>query len=67
MRIVGQQDRDEVERDPQRAWRRGQALDDLLKGTLPPHPRGVFRGSHAYFNALDDLRSRDIASRLNPP
>ena len=44
MRIVGQQDRTEWEPDPEKAWRRGVKLDAMLKGTLPPHPKGVFRG-----------------------
>ena len=44
MRIVGQQDRTEFEPDPEKAWRRGVKLDAMLKGTLPPHPKGVFRG-----------------------
>ena len=67
MRIVGGQDRSEFEPDPEKDWRRGVKLDAMLKGTLPPHPRGVFRGTHAYFNRMDDERSRQIAARLNKP
>ena len=37
----------------------------MLAGALPPHPRGVFRGMHAEFNRFDDLRSAEIARRLN--
>jgi hypothetical protein len=65
MRIVGQQNRSEFEPDPERAWRRGLALDAMLKGTLPPHPRGVFRGNHEFFNRMDDERARQVAARLN--
>jgi hypothetical protein len=67
MRIVGSLDRCEFEPDPEKAWRRGVKLDAMLKGTLPPHPRGVFRGTHAYFNRMDDERARRIAARLNTP
>ena len=66
MRIVGQQDRTELEPDPEKAWSRGVKLDAMLKGTLPPHPKGVFRGSHAFFNRMDDDRARQIAARVNP-
>lgn len=66
MRIVGSLDRREFEPDPEKAWRRGVKLDAMLKGTLPPHPKGVFRGTHAYFNRMDDERARQIAARLNP-
>jgi hypothetical protein len=41
-------------------------LDAMLKGTLPPHPKGVFRGSHAFFNRMDDDRARQVAARVNP-
>ncbi len=64
MRIVGQQDRTELEPDPEKAWRRGVKFDAMLKGTLPPHPKGVFPGSHAFFNRMDDDRARQIATRV---
>jgi hypothetical protein len=65
MRIVGPHDRSEIEPDPEKAWHRAMQLDAMLKGTLPPHPRGVFRGSHEFFNRMDDERARQIAARLN--
>lgn len=43
MRIVGKQDRSEIELDPVKAWQRGRALDDMLRAALPPVPRGVTR------------------------
>lgn len=65
MRVVGQQYWSEFEPDPKKAWYRGVKLDAMLRGTLPPHPRGVFRGTHEYFNRMDDERARQIAARLN--
>lgn len=64
-RIVGKQDRSEFVLDPVEAWHRGRALDRLLAQAVPPHPRGVFRGTHAEFNRMDALRSAEIARRLN--
>ncbi len=40
-------------------------LDRMLASALPPHPRGAFRGTHAEFNRLDDLRGVEIALHLN--
>lgn len=65
-RIVGKLDRSEFILDPVEAWHRGRALDRMLAGALPPHPRGVFRGTHTEFNWLDDLRGAEIARRLSP-
>ena len=64
-RIVGKLDRSEFILDPVEAWHRGRALDRMLAGALPPHPRGVFRGTHAEFERRDALRCVDIARRLN--
>ena len=66
MRIVGQQDRTEWEPDPEKVWHGSVKRDAMLKGTLPPHPRGVFRASHAFSNRMDDDRARQIAARVNP-
>lgn len=65
-RVVGKLDRSEFILDPVEAWRRGRVLDRMLARALFPHPRGVFRGTHAEFNRLDDLRSAELARRLNP-
>ena len=65
MRIVGDQNRSEIELDPVKAHRRGQLLDAMMRGTLPPLPRGVTRGTHEYFNRIDDARQLDMARALN--
>ncbi len=65
MRIVGNQNRSELEPDPVRAVQRALAwlpVDNV--GTLP-HPRGVFRGTQAYFNAMDLQRAVTQARLLN--
>lgn len=65
MRIVGEQDRSEIELDPVKAYRRGRALDAMLRGAAPPVVRGVFRGTHDYFNCLDAERQAQAARALN--
>jgi hypothetical protein len=65
MRIVGKQDRSEIELDPTRAFRRARALDAMLRAAAPVTVRGVTRGTHEYFNRLDDQRRADLARGLN--
>lgn len=65
MRIVGPQDRSEIELDPVKAYRRGLALDRMMRGTLPPVVRGVTRGTHDYFNRIDAARQVQAARALN--
>lgn len=65
MRIVGQQNRSEIELDPLHAYRRGRALDAMLRQAAPPIQRGVMRGSHEYFNRLDAERQKQAARALN--
>ena len=65
MRIVGQQDRSEIELDPGKAYRRARALDAMLRTTLTVTGRGVMRGTHEYFNRLDAERQISIARALN--
>ena len=66
MRVIGPRKNDtEFELDPVRAWRRARAMDAQLKGSLPPHPRGIFRGPHSMFNAMDRERELQIARRVN--
>jgi len=65
MRIVGNRDRTEIELDPVKANRRGRILDRMLRAAAPPVPRGVMRGSHEYFNRLDEERQVLIARKLN--
>jgi len=65
MRIVGQQDRSEIELDPAKAFRRARDLDAMLHAALPQFPRGVTRGTHDYFNQLDAARQAAAARKLN--
>ena len=67
MRTVGKRPWPEIELDPQRAWERGQRLDEMLKGTLPAWPRGVFRMTQAEMDAMDERRMIEIARRVNGP
>ena len=64
MRVVGSQNRTEIELDPVKAYRRGRAMDVLLLAALPPLPRGVTRGTHEYFNRCD--AARQIGDRAPP-
>ena len=65
MRVVGSRNRSEIELDPVKAYRRGRALDAMLRAAWPPLPRGVTRGTHEYFNRLDAARQVEVARRLN--
>lgn len=64
MRIVGKLNRSEFELDPVEALRRGAEIDRKMKLMLPPHPRGVWRGTHAFFNKMDDERAVAMARRV---
>ncbi|MFM9969098.1 MAG: hypothetical protein ACKVQK_11960 [Burkholderiales bacterium] len=65
MRIVGKLNRNEIELDPVRALKRGRILDAMLSSALPPVPHGVTRGTHEYFNRLDNERQVRIARGIN--
>jgi hypothetical protein len=65
MRIVGDKNRDEFELDPIEAIRRGETLHKQMIILLPPHPRGVWRGTHVFFNGLDDERAAAMAQRVS--
>ena len=65
-RVTGASDRSEIILDPVEAWRRGRILDRMLAHASPPHPRGVFRGTHADLEKLDIERGLETAKRLNP-
>ena len=65
MRIVGQQNRSEIELDPLRVYRRGRTLDAVLRHAAAPIQRGVTRGSHEYSNRLDAERQKQAARALN--
>ncbi len=65
MRIVGAKDRSEIELDPAKAHRRGLVVDAMLKSAAAKGARGVFRGTHAHFNRIDEARQALIARELN--
>lgn len=66
-RTVGTQIRCEFILDPVQAWHRGRELDGMLATTRLPVKRGVQRGSHRFFNEIDDLRQLEQARVLNNP
>lgn len=66
MRVIGPyRNRDSFELDPTKAYRRGRALDAMLRTALPPVKRGVFRGSFADFARQDEARMLEAARGLN--
>jgi len=65
MRIVGKQNRSEIELDPAKAIQRGRAIDAMLRGAADPITRGVTRGTHEFFNRLDAERQTRAARKLN--
>ncbi len=66
MRVVGpNRDHSEFELDPARAYRRGRALDAMLRSALPPIERGLQRATAAAFQAQDEARARLAARRIN--
>ena len=66
MRIIGtNREHSEVELDPVLAYRRGRALDAMLRTALPPFERGLRRATAAEFQALDEARALLIARRVN--
>ena len=69
MRIIGKQNRSEIELDPVAAFRRGRMVDRMLRSASLPVPHGVTRGSHDYFQRLDEARMVETARRINaiPP
>ena len=67
MRTVGKQNRSEIELDPVKAYRRGRVRDAMLRSAMPPIQRGVTRGTHEYFNRLDEERQAQMARVLNKP
>ena len=66
MKMVGKQDRSEIELDAQEAWQRCKALDAMLRAGRPPYPRGVWRLTHAQMNRLDFERQLAQAAKVNP-
>lgn len=60
MRIVGNQHWQEFAASPQEALERGARLDVMtrLPGVPDFQPRGVFRGTQAFFDAMDAEKER---------
>ena len=67
MRIIGNQNRNEIELDPVIAYRRGRRLDLMLRAASPVRPTGVTRGTHAEFQRLDEARMIEMSRRVNDP
>jgi hypothetical protein len=66
MKIVGPRiGHSEFELNPQEAYRRGRAMDAMLRSAGLKHPRGVTRGTFADFARLEAARAIEIARRLN--
>lgn len=66
MRTLGpRRDQNEFELDPVQAFRRGRALDAMLRGAVAPPPRGAFCGSFERFAREDERRWREAARRIN--
>ncbi len=65
MRVIGTQQRNEIELDPKLALERGRVLDSMLSAARPAVKRGVMRGTHAEFNRLDEARMLEVARRIN--
>ena len=66
MRVVGTDDRHEIELNPQQAWRRARLGDAMFVALRTPYPHGVTRATHAEFQRLDTARMVEIARRINP-
>lgn len=60
MRVVGNSQWKEFAASPREAMERGIRLDAMTHVPGMPNfqPRGVFRGTHAYFNAMDEEMAR---------
>lgn len=66
MRVIGpNRDHTEIELDPVQAYRRGRALDAMLRSALPALKRGVSRGTFAEFARQDEARMREAARKIN--
>jgi hypothetical protein len=66
MRVVGSnREHSEFELDPEKAYRRGRALDTMLRSAIPPIQRRVLRATAAEFNRIDEARALLIARQLN--
>jgi hypothetical protein len=66
MRIIGpHRRRTEIVLDPVEAYRRGRVLDTMLRSALPPIRRGIYRGTFAVFNRMDEARMLQVTRKLN--
>lgn len=65
MRIVGPNvEHSEIELDPTLAYRRGRALDAMLRSALPYPKRGIYRGTFEELAQLDEARMLEAARRV---
>jgi hypothetical protein len=60
-RVVGRHDRSPFILDPAKAVEVGRRLDALLSAARLPHPRGVLRGTHAFFDKFERRRMSEAA------
>lgn len=65
MRIVGNQNGNEIELDPAAAYVRGRRWEAMLRAAQLPGPRGVTRGSQDYFQRIDEARMLKTARRIH--
>jgi hypothetical protein len=66
MRIVGNKQWSSLPASPAEAISRGHRLDALTQGVVPDfQPKGVFRGTQAYFNRMDDEKMKKTQAWLH--
>ncbi len=66
MKMVGTQDRNEIELDPVEAYRRSRRLDMQLRGCVPQRPRGVTRATAKARASMDEAHMLLSARRVDP-
>ncbi len=66
MHVIGPyKHRSEIELDPVQAYRRGRALDGMLRSAAVAPARGVHRGTFKSFERMDEERMIEAARRVN--
>ena len=66
MKVIGTATRNEIELNPQEAWRRARLGDAMFFALRAPYLRGITRATHAEFQRRDTARMVEIARRINP-
>lgn len=66
MRVVGTQDRSDIEIDPVEAYRRSRLVDEQLKTGAMPRPIGVTRATANARALMDDAHMLQAARRVDP-